>query len=94
MVLRDLGQNSLFHDLFQIWVLKLHNKKYIIEPEDRFFFGRYNYIVEFWDEAAVTEGRYFMDLSHNLDLSDEFDTVIIMLSESFDMLDGHNLFGF
>ena len=90
MVLRDACQNSLFNDLFQIRVFKLHDKKYVGQLVDLSFFWRHNYIVQFRNEAAFAVGRYFMEFSHYLDLSDKLDAIIVVMIEPLYMFDGYN----
>lgn len=91
MILRDTCQYTLSDYLFQVGVFNLHDKKHVGKLMGRSFFWRHYDIVKFWNETAVFVGRHLLELTHNLDFSDEFYTIILVLTEPFHMFDGYNV---
>ena len=95
MLLRNACQYPLSHYLFQIRVFKLHDQKHVVQFCDGFFFWRHNNIVNFWYETALLIPlRYFVQPSHDLYLSNQLDTIVVMFTKSLYVFDGYDLIGY
>ena len=92
VLLRNAGHHSLSHYLFQVRIFKLHDKENIIDFVYRSFLRRNYNVIDCWNETTLLIScRYLVQSFHDLDFSDQLNTIIVILAESFHVLDSHGL---